>query len=57
MQGRKRDTDVENGPVGTEGEGKGRIHWDSRTDVDTLPCVKQIASGKLLCSTESSALT
>ena len=55
MQGRNRDTDVENGRVDTEGEGGGRMNWEIRIDVYTLPCVKLIASGKLLHSTGRSA--
>ena len=37
--------------VGVEESGK---NWKSSTDIYTLPCVKQIASGKLLYSTGSS---
>ena len=55
MQGRKRDTDVEKGPVAAEGEGEGGVNWEGGTDMYTLPCVKQPASGKLLQSTGSSA--
>ena len=44
-------TDVENGCVDTE---RG-MNQEFGTDIYTLPCVKQIASGKLLCSTRSSA--
>ena len=32
------------------------MNWESRIDIYTLPCVKQLASGKLLYNTESSAL-
>ena len=37
---------------------KGRedgMNWESSTDIHTIPCVQQKASGKLLCSTGSSA--
>ena len=47
LQGRNRDTDVENGCVDTEGG----MNWEIRIDICKLPCVKQIASGNLLYST------
>ena len=31
------------------------MNWEICIDIDTLPCVKQIASGKLLYSTGCSA--
>ena len=37
------------------GEGEGRMNWENTIDTDTLPCIKQRASGKLLYSMESSA--
>ena len=37
------------------GAGEGGTKWEIRIDIDTLPCIKQIASGKLLYGTESSA--
>ena len=33
----------------------GKMNWEIRTDIHTLPCVKQIASGKLLYNMGSSA--
>ena len=30
------------------------MNWEIRFDINTLTCVKQLASGKLLCSTGSS---
>ena len=33
----------------------GKMNWEIRTDIHTLPCVKQIASGKLWYSTGSLA--
>ena len=36
-------------------EGEGGTNWESSTDIYTSPCIKQITSGKLLCSTGSSA--
>ena len=35
-------------------EGEGGANWEIRTDTYTQPCVKQIASGKLLYNTGSS---
>ena len=55
LQGRKRDTDIENILVDTVEEGEGGTKWESSIDIYTLPCVKQIASGKLLYGTRSSA--
>ena len=55
LQGRKRDADVENGLVDTGGDGEGGTNWESSMDIYTLPCVKEIASGKMLYSTGSSA--
>ena len=37
--------DIENGHMVTGGEA---TNWESKTDIYTLPCVKYIASGKLL---------
>ena len=37
------------------GEGEGRTHWKNTTDIDTLPCIKERASGKLPYSTGASA--
>ena len=37
------------------GEGEGGMNWEIRFDINTLPCVKQIASENLLYSPESSA--
>ena len=34
----------------------GRMNWESSIDIYTLPCVKQIASGKLLCNRELSSV-
>ena len=55
MQGRKTDRCREQ-TCGRGSEGEGGIHWEIRIDVYPLPCVKWTASGKLLCSTGSSAL-
>ena len=37
------------------GEEEGEMNWEIRIDINTLPCVEQIASGKQLYSTGSSA--
>ena len=34
---------------------EGELNWESSTDINTLPCVKQKARGELLRSTGSSA--
>ena len=52
---RNRGTDMESGFVDTGWEGEGGTNWEGGTDIYTPPCVKQIASGKLLYSTGSSA--
>ena len=48
LQGRNRDTDVENGRVDTAGDGEGGLSWKSSTDIFTFPSVRQMAGGKLL---------
>ena len=41
LQGRYRDTDVENGHVDPGGgKGEGGTKWEVRTDIYTPPCVK-----------------
>ena len=50
LQGRKRDADIENTHVYTAG-----MNWEVGIDIYTLPCVKQRAGGKLVCTTGSSA--
>ena len=49
------DAAIENGHVETRAGGGGGTNWEIRTDIYTLPCAKQPASGKLPCSTRSSA--
>ena len=39
----------------TAGGGEGGTNWEIRSDINTLLCVKQIASGNLLYSTGTSA--
>ena len=55
MQGRNRDIDVKNKLVDTVGGGQGGMNQEIRTDIYTLPYVKQTASGNLLHNTASSA--
>ena len=40
LQGRNRDTDIENKHVNTSGEGEGGMNWESEVNIYTLPCVK-----------------
>ena len=40
----------------TVGEGEGGMNWGNNIDLGTLADVRQIAGGKLLCITGSSAL-
>ena len=52
MQGRNRDTDVENKRMGTKG-GKwrgvgGRMNWEIGIDMYTLICIKWITNKNLL---------
>ena len=56
MQGRNRDTDVENQHMGLgRGDREAGMNWETRIDMCTLPWVKQIASENLLHSIGSSA--
>ena len=47
MQDSKRDTDVYNGLLDSEGEGEGGMIWENGIETCILSCKKQIAS---LCS-------
>ena len=40
LQGSDGDTDVDNRPVNTVGEGEGGVNWDSSLETYTLPYVK-----------------
>ena len=51
LQGRNRDTDVENRCVDMAESG---MNWEIRVYIYTLLCVKCIAKGNLSCSTGSS---
>ena len=51
MQARSKEAGMEDGLVDTVREGESGMSGESRTDVYTLPWVKQITSGKLLSST------
>ena len=53
LQGSSRDADIENRLVDTVGEGEGGMNWESSEETYTLPYVKQIDSGNLLCATGS----
>lgn len=54
-QSKKSKVYVENRLVATTGEGEGWTNRKNSTETYTLPRVKQIASGKPLCNTGSSA--
>ena len=54
LQGRNRDSDIENRLMDTAGAGEGRTNWESSIEICTLPYVKQIVDGKCLYSTGSS---
>ena len=47
--------ETQSGRVDTIGEGDGGASWESGVDVCTLPCVRQLTSGRLLSSTGNSA--
>ena len=47
LQGKNRDADIEK-LVNTAGKGQGGTNWESNIEIQTLPCIKQIASGNLL---------
>ena len=53
--GQEPNKDIEKGLGDTAGEGKAGTNWKSSTDAYTPPRIKQIASGRLLCNTGSSA--
>ena len=55
LQGRNREAHMKKGLVDTGWEGESAMNWESRLDIRTLPCIKQIASRKLLYSIESPA--
>ena len=43
IQGRKRDTGIGNGQVGTEEEGEGGMRWEVKFDIHT-PCCAHLLS-------------
>ena len=55
MQARNRDANIEIRLAGHSGGRRRGDDLESNTDIYTLPCIKQIASEKLLRSTGSSA--
>ena len=54
LQGRNKDSDVQEGLVDTAGEEEHGTNRDSSTDIYILSYVKYIAAGNLLWSTRSS---
>ena len=44
MQESKRDTDVQNRPLDSVGEGEGGMIWENGLETCILSCKKQIAS-------------
>ena len=55
LQGRNRDSDIENRFMDTAGEGEGRMNWGSSTEIHTSLCVKQIPPGVTFAFTASAA--
>ena len=56
MQDRKKDTDVYNGLLDSEGEGEGGMIWENGIEMCILSYVKQIASPGLMRDTGCSGL-
>ena len=54
LQDRNKDADIENRLMNTAREGERGTNWESSIETYTLPCEKQLASGKLLYNTGSS---
>ena len=52
MQDSKKDTDVYNGLLDSEGEGKGGMIWENGIETCILSCKKRITS---LCPTQDTA--
>ena len=52
----KRDTDIKNRLMDSEGEGKGGMIWENSTETCILPYVKQIASPSSMQETGCSGL-
>ena len=55
LQGRNRDSDIENRLMDTVGKGEGEMNWESSIETYTLPRVKETANGKLPDRAGSSA--
>ena len=51
MQESKRDTDVQNRPLDSVGEGEGGMIWENGLETCILSCKKQIASLGLIQDT------
>ena len=47
MRDSKRDTDVQNGLLDSEGEGEGGMIWENGIETCILSCKKRIASAML----------
>ena len=45
LQGRNRDTAIEDRLLDTAGEGEGGTNWESSTETYTLPCGRQLTGG------------
>ena len=50
MQGSQGDTDIKNKLLDSVGEGDSGMTWENSIEIYTLPYVKQIASGSLMCN-------
>ena len=44
MQDRKKDTDVYNGPLDSEGEGEGGIIWENGIEICIISYMERVAS-------------
>ena len=56
MQGRSRDTDVENKLMVTKRRKGGGMNQEAWIDIYTLPCVKQITVMKTFCVAQGTLL-
>ena len=56
MQDSKRDTDVQNGLLDSEGEGEGRMIWENGTETCMISYMKQITSPGSMPQTGCSGL-
>ena len=56
MRDSRRDADVQNGLLGSEGEGEGGMIWENGTETCIISYVKQIASPGSMYETGCSGL-